>query len=156
MLTALGGFIEQLDDKLEIHDARVYVPTRNVELTARSLRVKILQAAPRAPDGRLSAVVQGASGSLARSVYPDLESFWNRVKVPEIPLTKDEGTVKDISFQPGACLPEIEQCQHGTEAKPIPLDRPVTSEGFMVYLSLSLSGFEPGTRIRGVVVLSDV
>lgn len=155
MLTALGGFVGELDEKLQLNDARVHVPTRKAELTARSLRVKILHAVPGSGEGRVSAVIQGANGSLARSIYPNHEAFWNRRQVPAIPQKMDEGAVKDAPFRPGACLPEIEHCKDGTEAKRIPLDRPVTSEGFIVRLSLTLAGFEPGMKIRGVVALSD-
>lgn len=155
MVTALGGFIAELDEKLQVNDARVFIPVRNAELTARSLRVKIQHAPLNTPEGRVSAVIEGAGGSLARSVYPDNEALWDQFKVPKIPPKNGEGTVKDAPFKPGACLPEIERCKRGTEAKPIPIDRPVKSEGFIVHLSLALAGFSPGMKIRGVVALSD-
>ena len=155
MRTALGGFIANLDRELKIHDLPVFVPTRRVKLTAKNLRVRIENATPETREGRVSAVVEGAGGSLARSVYPSHQELWDQAQVPEIPSTKDVGTVKDTPFLPGACLPEIEKCEDGEGAKPISLDRPVTSEGFIVHLSLVLVGYEPGAKIRGVVALSD-
>ncbi|WP_243368809.1 hypothetical protein [Microvirga solisilvae] len=155
MVTALGGFSGRLDDKLQLKDALVHVPTSKAGLTARNLRMKVLGAAGRAREGHVSAVIQGANGALARSIYPQYEAYWNLRKVPAIPLKMDEGQVKDAPFWPGACLPEIQHCKDGTSAKPIPLDQPVKSVGFIVHLSLTFPGLKAGMRVRGVVALSD-
>lgn len=155
MRSAIGGFIGELDEKLQLKDARVHVPVRRDVLIAKSLRVRIMLAGPKTPEGRVSAVVKGTNGSLARIIYPKYMSFWEKREVPQIPRRMDEGSVTDEPFLPGACMPEIERCKGDSAAKPIPLNNPVTSEGFLVILSLSLSGYEPGTEIRGVVALSD-
>jgi len=155
MVTALGGFFGELDEKLQLHDARAHVPTSRAGLTARSLRVKILQASAEAREARVSAVIQGAEGSLVRSIYPQYKKFWNLRKIPMLPAKMGEARVADVPFMPGACLPEIEHCRGGTAAKPIPLDQPVTSDGFIVHLSLAFVDFRPGMKIKGVVALSD-
>jgi hypothetical protein len=155
MVTALGGFSGRLDEKLQLKDARVHVPTSRAGLTARSLRMKILGTAGQSREGRVSAVIQGANGSLARSIYPQYEAFWNLRKVPATPLKMDEARVNDVPFWPGACLPEIQHCKAGSMAASIPLDQPVTSVGFIVHLSLVFPGLRAGMKVRGIVALSN-
>jgi len=155
MVTALGGFSGQLDDKLQLKDVVVYIPTDKTGLTAKHLRVKIFHREEASHAGRVSAVVQGVSGALERSIYPQYRTVWDLRSIPEIPKQLAEGKVKPADFRLDDCLPEIERCQKAKEAKRLNIEPAVPSVGFVVRISLEFTNLQPGLKITGVVALSD-
>jgi len=75
--------------------------------------------------------------------------------VPKIPAKPDTGNVKPADFALNGCLPEIEYCRDRTMATRLPIEPPVTSVGFVVWLTLTFKDLTPGMRITGVVALSE-
>lgn len=154
MVTALGGFSGELDDKLKLKDAFVYIPTDKAGFTAKHFQIKVLHLEASGQTGRVSAVVQGVSGALERSIYPQYQALWDLRNVPEIPKQLLEGKVKEADFRLDACLPEVERCQKDKEAARLPIDPPVCSSGFVIKIYLTFTGLQPRQKITGVVALS--
>lgn len=155
MVTGFGGFSGQLDEESKVKDAIAFVPGDERGLTARKFRVRIFHVESEDQTGRVSAVVQGAAGALERGIVPEYKAIWDLRRIPELPEKFIDGTVNPADFRLSDCLPEIEQCERGHEARRLEIDPPVPSVGFFVKVSLEFTGLQPGTRITGVVALSD-